>query len=501
MSPATSNRLGRLLLAAAAASLAAQGTGWFLAWHEDPHRGLQTTAFAAEWVGYFLEFGLEATGGIPVCHAEPGTPPRLLFNWHHPPFYPLFLALFAAVLGDEPWVLRSAHALLFLPGVVGLHWLVRRFATPLLAAVAVLLFVTSPLVAYLGLMVQQDGASLGLGIASVAAFQAHLDRPRRLGWWWPALWFFLACSNDFPAYFFGLSMFALGLAHPDRRQAVIATARMFGVSLVAFAITALHYGTILGGPLGFLRAMLHMGAGEDAGFTEVDPEGQLARMLHSVLVVHGAGAIVLLGIAGLRWPGPGTPCARLSLLGLALLLPGIATCAAFPFHAVHHEFWSLPAFGGFAVLATGLCAAAIEAMHASGVRRRVGIAVVGLAAAAAVGGVVQTQWLIGRGGDSFSAQVATLAPGMQRTQGCAFVLTSAPVGQGRFTGTEFLVGRVDTPEYLDELLQIGRAAGVRGDIGFLLTPPFLQSPLRTRLRELADEQVAEQVLVYRFPLR
>ncbi|MFO1077577.1 MAG: glycosyltransferase family 39 protein [Planctomycetota bacterium] len=498
--PAT--RLPRLLLALALVLTAAAGIdGITLGWNQDPERGLGTSAYVAPWVQNHVEHGLGVTLGAPVVHVGTGTPPAVMVNWHHPAFYPLWLAAFAAVLGDQPWVLRLAHLLLFLPSVPALYLLVRRHGNAAAGAAAALLYAACPYTSYFGLMVIQDGITMGLTVITCWLFQRHLDDPAKTRWWWPGLAFFLCGVNDIPGYFIGLSLFLLALLHRDKARALRAVAAMFAVSVAAFAATAVHYGLFLGGPLGFLRAMRNVSHFESGGAETVTAQ-DFVWQWQRILVEERAWPVVLLALvgplaaAGARVPGTRRLVAIAAIVGL----PGVVNCVAFPAHAPHHIYWPLTTFLGFAVAAALAPVAAIALRAAGGARRWLGTLLLAATVAALGHGIVGSHALIGGKYDVIASEHRLVERTMAPLRGCKYVLTTARTGYGSFFGSEYIVGGIDTPELLDVLLLRGKASGMRDDVGFVLGAALADSPLRRRLQQLGQPIPGDGAILFRFPV-
>jgi hypothetical protein len=488
-----------LLLLACGAAMAAGLDGITLPWNLDPMRGLVTSSCTAMWVTNHLTYGLGFTHGIPVLHVGEGHPPDVIFNWHHPAIYPLWLTGFAAVLGNEPWVLRLAHSLLVLPSVPALSALVARFTDRTTGAMTALLYATCPLITYAAFMVLHDGVTLSLGIITCCLFQRHLDRPERCRSWQPGLAFFACCLNDIPGYFAGFSLFALAVVHRDRARALRAVLAMFAISLAALAVTAVHYGVILGGPLGYLRGVL-----------DIDHQEHVSRVsgvwrahVESVLLQFGGGPLVLLAALGVlaAIPRASKSTRRLVWLGTAVALPWITNYVLFPFHAPVHFFWPLAAFGGLAVIAAVVPATGLSWLGAGRfLTRLLGGLLLSLALAALGYGTVRSHTLIGENSGRFAAGYAVVGRVIDRLDGCRIVLTTADTGIGQIFGREFVVGNICNVELLDLLLEIGRRARIDMDVGFILESCHAASPLAARLRSMAAAVAAEDCLLFRLHL-
>ncbi|MEO6595490.1 MAG: glycosyltransferase family 39 protein, partial [Planctomycetota bacterium] len=197
------------------ASLRNLGEPW-----EQGMRGGAAAAYSDGAVAHTLAYGLGATLGMPTFIVEHDGEIERRVNWHHPPLYWLYLSLSAWLFGHHTGVLRVAHLLLFLPGLLALFALMRRRLGPVVAGVVALSFATCPLVAYFGPMVLQDGAVLGLGLVTLWRFQCHVDAPSKRSWFVTAALFFVLTSLDYTGYWWGMAMFGLALGAESRWRAI-----------------------------------------------------------------------------------------------------------------------------------------------------------------------------------------------------------------------------------------------------------------------------------------
>lgn len=491
--------LPRLLLAVGVISAACGGlVGLFEPWIADPERGLQSSVYSEDWVHWHVEYGFGVTLGAPLMYVTPGNPPIPTVNWHHPPGHTLWLTLFALWLGNEPWVLRSAHMLLFLPSVWALYRLVARHSDRWLGGVAAALYGTCPYAVYFGGMVLQDGITLSLAIVTAWVFQRHLDDPQRVRWWWPGLLFFGCGANDIPGYFIGATLFGLALLHRPLRPALRSVFVMFLVSLASFATTAVHYGLFLGGPLGWIRAMLAV-AEREHRLIAGQEWSKYGEQWLEILGPFGAWPVAgLAAIAVVAACWRGWSARRLLLVGAVVALPGVLNYLVFFAHAPDHIFWPLPAFGGLAIMATAAAAVARQAWGCGGARRFGGGVLFGALLAAGGYGAVRCQTLIGEGSDVLISAHRHLAAAAPMTRGCTFVLTTATTGFGRFFGGGMVFGSVQTLALLEDLLVMGKHQGLVDEIAFVLEKSFFGTELHRRLDQLASPLVGDQVLVYRF---
>lgn len=317
---------------------------------ENGMRGACGGGYTDGAVSQTLAYGLGVTLGTPAFITDDGGELIRSVNWHHPPGYWLFMSGCGWLLGQEPCALRLAQLALFLPGLFALFALARRSLGPVVAGLTTLLFTTSPLVAYFGPMVLQDGAVLSFGLLTMWSFDRHLVAPTARSWWRTAACFFVTCSIDYPGYFWGLSMFALALIAPQRRRAIWSVFSFFPVSVLAFLVMALHYGLVLGGPLAFLEQLHEVFAAEAALVESVG--SRALRASHELFVAYGNWPLFALALLG----GVLALFSRLgswratALLGLVLSVPGLCNDTAMFGHALDHVFWSLQGFAGLAAL-------------------------------------------------------------------------------------------------------------------------------------------------------
>ncbi len=493
-------QVGRaMLLLALALALSAALRNFTGPW-ECGMRGQFGARYTQGAVANTLEHGLGVTLGMPAIVMTGDGETDTIVNWHHPPLYWLWVTGFAAVLGLEPWVMRLAHLVLFLPGFLALFALVRRRVDPVAAGSVALLFATAPLVAYWGPMVLQDGAVLSIGLTAAWSFDRHVAVPSRGSWWRTAGLYFLVTSLDIQGHFWGPALFVLALVSHARRRALLTVFSLFPVSLAAFAVTACHYGLVLGGPLGWVDGMLDL-----AGVEVLQESGERLRhqvwfAIHEVVVGHWCGPILVLAALGSALSSwlRRTPAGQLAGLGFALIVPGVLNCTAFFPHALIHPLWSVHGFAGVATLA-GIVPVAATRWWQGGGSRRALAAAFGLATVATVAiGVYGSHELNTRNGPDYTETSVTLRRVEHLFGGCAFGLTSTPVEEQQVFGATTFYGSIEQPEQLDAVLALGYETGVRGRIVFVLHPRHANGRLRERLDRLAEATVVDGVRVYRF---
>ena len=491
-------RSGRILLAIAIlVALAASLRDFFAPW-DGGFKGAMTSLYEDVFVRNHLTFGLSATHWSPafVIYPEGGGQ----WHWHHPPVYPLWLTLFAATLGHTEWVLRLAHLVLFLPGIPALYWLVRTVRDARTAGWAALLFSSTPLVGYFGPMVCYDGALMSACIVTAAAFYAHSMAPTRRSWIVAAACFFWTASLDFLGNFCGLGLFAMALLLPQPKRLALDVIKMLPVSILAVAITALIYGTFLGGPFGFVREMLQFSAYEQSRAGEVTA-ASLDFALHNVLVTFGAWTILssaTVGAAMLAAPSFG---AKKPMLAIAagLIVPPLCGSAVTFKHFVDHPFWPMPWMAGLAALAALLPAAGQLWMRDRDFTRQLLGAMLALCGAAVVThGVFVTHERI-----TFFAQndpeFPQLVDEAKDKIGGAFAgFTNRTVISRRYEPGVIFQGDVDEAWEVDYVIGYGKQSGFRGEAVFLLDGATAKPEMLAKLDTLATAQRLGRAIVYRF---
>jgi len=454
-------------------------------------------------VSQTLAYGLGVTLGTPAFITDDDGELIRSVNWHHPPGYWLFISACAWSFGHNPCVFRLTQLALFLPGLFALFALARRWLGTLTAGITTLLFTTSPLVAYFGPMVLQDGAVLSLGLSTVWSFDRHLVAPTARSWLRTAACFFVTSSLDYPGYFWGVAMFALALMVPQRWRAIRSVFSFFPVSVLAFLVLALHYGLVLGGPLAFVEQLREVLASDAAGVESVPVGLRVRAASHELFLVYGnwpSFALALLGGSLAAFSRHGT-WRTIAYLGLALSVPGLCNVGLMFSHALDHAFWSLQGFAGFAALGAIVPVAGARLRSSAVVARRwIGSVLIAAAVATALFGTVWTHVVIGRFEFVENGSIALIEKALPHLRGCSTTLTSAPEVANRYFGHTVVWYSITTPERLEAMLAYGRVVGSRGMIGFVVPPEHRNSPLTQLLDTKAQAIVVDDIAVYRFRL-
>ncbi len=320
------------------------------AW-EEGFRGINGGFYHGNFVRHYLEAGLAATHGAAAIKSIPGNPPTLFFDHHHPTGYPLALAAAAAVFGLSELTLRVTALLMFLPAVVGLAALARRFGGGQRSGVAALLLVLFPLGGYWGPMVSADGGVLSAGLWTLVLFVDQVRAPARWRGLALALLYVVGGSLDWGYHFFGAACFLIAWLLPERRRALITVAALAVVSCVPIGIWAVQgiavYGSVKG--LGAALETIFDHSARTSPTLGVFA-GTVGGYAWKWITWPGLAALALGLVLGWRRRSDGTPD-PLPRLAAILIVPGVLMCTFLPGHAVVHDFWILHSLPGVALFA------------------------------------------------------------------------------------------------------------------------------------------------------
>ena len=452
-------------------------------------------------VSQTLAYGLGVTLGTPAFITDDDGELIRGVNWHHPPGYWLFMSGCAWLFGHEPCVFRLTQLALFLPGLLALFALAKRRLGALAAGITTLLFATNPLVAYFGPMVLHDGAVLSFGLLTMWSFDRHLTAPTARSWWRTAACFFATTSLDYPGYFWGLAMFGLALTVPRRRRALWSVFSFFPVSVLAFAVMALHYGLVLGGPFAFLRELANVFTAEAADVESTHVGARVREAAYDLFVAYGNWSSCVLALLGgtLALFSRHGPFRAIACLGLVLSVPGLCNDIAMFRHALDHVFWPLQGFAGIAAL--GAVVPVVGAhlrSNAVAAKRWLGSVLIAATVATALFGTVWTHVVIGRWAYVENGSIAIIDKARPHLRGCSTTLTSAPATSNRYFGHTIVWYSITTPELLEAMLSLGRAIGGRGPLAFVVDPGHRNTPLTQLLDTKAHAIAVDDIVVYRF---
>lgn len=500
--PAAS-RVGRLLLAAAYVILLAATVRNIADPWEGGMRGGNAAAYSHVAVFHTVHYGLGVTLGTPAFIAETDEGLVRNVNWHHPPGYWLWLAAWAWPFGNTPLVLRIAHLVLFLPGALALFLFVRRRCGELAAGATTLSFATCPLVAYFGAMVIQDGAVLAAGLSTMWCFERHVDAPSRKRWLATAAAFFVACSLDFPGYWWGPALFVLAIARENRGRAVRAVFTLFPVAVLAFAVMAIHYGMVLGGPLAYLRELLGTLHAEQTTAADSPMRDRFAAAMTDLWLTHHNEVLLGLAVLGVVVaPLAGGPVVRrLAVAGAALIVPGLLNYGLMLHHAVGHVFWSLHGFAGLAAFAALAPTSGVVLLRAGSWRRVVGALCLAATAVTVIWGAVQTHVVIGRYQfEPTNDTPALMDKALPYLEGCNTTLTSGRATTQVQYGHTSVFFEIDTPDKLRAILAFASVNKLHGKVGFVVHPSHRAGDLPSLLDTMSTRQEVDGVLVYQLSL-
>ena len=465
---------------------------------EAGHRGANGGHYSSGAVIHTLQYGLGTTLGMPAFITESGGELHKEVNWHHPPIYWLYLSGYASIFGHTPFALRVAHLLLFLPGALAFFLFVRRECGPMPGALAFLLLSATPLYAYYGPMVIQDGATLGFGFIGMLLCSRYAARPTRRTMVALCGAFFATCSLDFSGYWWGPVLCLVLWGRLPARQALRAAAVLFCTSVAAFAVLALHYGVLFDGPLGYVSKLLGTVA-HDSGR---DHQGaQLADVVRELLVDAGNWPVMLAAFFGLPFAvGSRNRLPRkLARIGLVLLLPGVLNVVVLYNHFLGHVFWPIHGFGGVACLAAAAVVGFWGLPTESKVLEVVRGGVLAGLAGVCIAGVAATHGLIARYARSVTPAERAVSQALPLLSGCSRTMTSDPGGDLVFVGHTQVFGGIDSLAKLDASLALRKRFRVPGLVGFVLTPRWRNTPLHHRLNELAEGLGLGDLIVFRLP--
>lgn len=492
-------RTGRILLALAYAVALLGALADFTAPWDGGFKGAMTALYEDVFVRNHLEHGLAKTHWSPAFFVD-GATGEGNWHWHHPPWYPLWLTLFAKLLGHTEPVLRIAHLLLFLPGIAGLWSLLRTVANARIAGWAALLFAATPLVGYFGPMVCYDGALMAFCVLTVASFEKWSRTATRAGWWRPAAWFFATASIDFLGQFCGLALFVFAWFTPHPRRAALGVIAMFPLAVISIAATAVLYGSFLGGPMGFVREMLHFSGYEQSRAGEITAEA-VTRAFRDVLVVFGTWPVLALAGLGLAAARAERDLRDRRFVGAVLALfatPVLGSLVTLK-HFVDHPFWPMPLMAGAAALAAiGPAIGQRLLRDEDFVRQLAGATLLLFGVGATVHGALVTQERIAffaRNDDLFPQLLADCG---DRLEGAVAGFTNRTVISRRYEPGLIFQGEVDEAWEVDFVLAYGKQSGFRGDAVFVLDPTVLRPEFRARLDQLAKGETHGKALLYRF---
>ena len=436
--------------AAVAAGLHDLGQPW-----DGSLRGRIVSTDTHRFVRNHVELGLGATRGGGVILVDPLRPARPYFYANHPATSPLLLLPLAAVFGDGEDTLRVGATLLWLPAVLALWRLLRRWLPPPASGAAALLFATFPVDVEWGPSPHLELVVLPALLLAALAFVRQLERPGLGRAWTLRLAVVFAGLTDWPGFFVAPLLLGLALAWSERRRALLLALRVAPMLLVSLALIHAHTAWFMREPIGlwdFWRGLFR-----DTQGVVIDPL-EFVRV-HLVYLVEGLGALGLLLLAAgalTAWRAAGDERRRLVAAG-ALMLPGLLNVLLFRHHALIHPFWGMFGTPGVALLAAAPCASRAARLSGAALALVLVAAVLGLAA----GFAAMTSWR----SSEFRDLGAALDSRFERGDVVASTVDLAPADvYVRAT----LIGTVATPQAVDALAGRYAPPAFAGRLGFVL---------------------------------
>ena len=472
------------LAAAVVAGLHELGDPW-----DGSLRGTIVSTDTHRFVQNHLELGLGKTRGGGVTFVDPliGAP---YFYGNHPATTPMLLLPFAALFGDSEDTLRVAATLLWLPGLLALWRLARRWLAPPAPGAATLLLATLPVNVVWGPCPHLELVVLPALLLAALAFVRQLERPTSARAAVLCLAVVFCGLTDWPGLFVAPLLVILAAACPEPRRALLLALRVSPLLLVSLALIHAHTAWfhrrlvgpeywlgLFGGTQGF-AVDLQTFAGTHAGYV-LDGLGLPA------LALLAAGAVV-------AWRD-GAPGRRGLAAAAALMTPGLLNVLLFKHHAVIHPFWGLFGTAGVALLAAVPCAA-LGAPQATRGRRRLGGAALALVLLAAVAGL--------------RAGFDTMASWRRSDFRDLGLLLDARYERGDVVAASFdpapadiyvratLLGPVGSAEALEALASRYAPPAFTGRLAVVLPERDLDGPLGRRLQALGEARPCGRWLLF-----
>jgi hypothetical protein len=349
---------------------------------EGGFRGANGGFYHGNFVKHWMKYGIDYTRGGCVLKSVPVDPPRVIYDFHHAPTYPLCLLPTVSLLGLSERSLRIAAFLLAVPALVFLWLCARRLSDPTTAGVASFLFAASPMAGFFGPMVNADGGVLTLSLFTVWCWLRERENPTLARRTATFFGIFATALMDWAGYWTGPALALLALLGPNRKADFLRVLRLAPAAVLALVAFGIHTGWILNGgawtldiPKLFVHEMIHL---VNAGPRPTRRRTSSSRRRCGDSPSPGSA------FGSFSWP-PRPSCrashrrrsGRCALYGIALLLPGLLHAVAFPRNLVIHDFWILHALPGLSLLA----AVALTAV----LRTRLGVPAGGAALAVMLG--------------------------------------------------------------------------------------------------------------------
>ncbi len=321
---------------------------------EGGFRGANGGFYHGNTIKHWMKLGLSYTRGGCVLKSVPVDPPRVIYNFHHPPTYPLLILPTVNALGLSERSIRLGALFLAIPAILFLWLIGRRLGNPLVGGFASLLYATSAMGGYFGPMVDADNAVITLSLATVWAFLRESDNPTFGRRCLTFTLLFATALMDWAGYWTGPALALIALASDNPRAQFLRVLRLATAPILALVVFGVHTGWIL---------------------KDADPEAtilsafvaEMQKLTHAVAADAPSWSVTFAAIAkfAVMWFGPVLLIlaalaflprrdGRASLQGLAiasaLLLPGVIHALAFRRNLVIHDFWIIHSLPGIALL-------------------------------------------------------------------------------------------------------------------------------------------------------
>jgi len=456
-------------------------------------RGRIVSTDTHRFVHNYLELGLGATRGGGVILVDPLRPERPYFYGNHPATAPLLLLPLAIVFGDDEDTLRAGATLLWLPAVLALWRLARRWLAPPASGAAALLLATVPVNVEWGPSPHLELVVLPALLLAALAFVRQLERPSlgraaALG-----LAVVFAGLTDWPGFFVAPLLLVFAAAWPERRRALLLALRVAPLLLVSLALVHVHTAWFMRQPIG-LWDFWH-GLFRDTQGVVIDPL-EFVRV-HLEYAYEGVGALGLLLLAAgamMSWGGAPAERRRLVAAG-ALMLPGLLNVLLFRHHALIHPFWGLFGTPGVALLAAAPCAGALDetAGASRGARLRAGAALALVLVAAGLGLRAGFETMTSWRSTEFHDLGVVLDARFARGDVVASPIYIAPADiYVRAT----LLSPVETPQAVDALAARYAPPAFTGRLAFVLPERDGDGALARHLRETVEPEPCGRWLLF-----
>jgi 4-amino-4-deoxy-L-arabinose transferase-like glycosyltransferase len=340
-------------------------------------RAINAGGYYGAFVQNYVRYGGAAVGYANVFVHVPATPPIAQPYFNHPQLYGWIQWAAAETFGSTEATIRRVAYVFALWGLLGVFLVARRLGGDVAAGAVALVYAAGPAGGFWGLMPSHESACTAAAAWAYLAYLRWADRPGAARAAVFAGAFGLGCALDWSAY--GVAVVVVLHAWTTRsfgaavRTGLVATA----AALVAAGGHLAHASAFLGdfraalGAMGFLGGVSVAGAQGTPVF--------LPGALREAVVCHGPGWLVAAVCGGVATARRGGAHRGAALFGAFALLPGAMYLLAFRGHAKLHEFWTMTAAPGVALLVGCGAAAAAE-----GLRLGRPAVVRGLAAAALV---------------------------------------------------------------------------------------------------------------------